>query len=198
MIPMNVARAAGLSVVLALSTAATAEEAPDTATARRAPTGLYVQPHAQLITGWTVKLRTESEITTVETDSGAGLGLRLGYDFTPYVGLFASTELDVESEGPYFGYGGGVSLHTPLFGPARANARLGIRELPIGGDLFYGTAGAGAELFLLRQVSVWLEFDAAFPLWDSTRDAGTGIQVRASAQSGPLRGVFGLSWYIFG
>ena len=116
------ARIASLALLMALSTTAAAEEPPssqglpplDSAPANTSawmpPRGLYLQAHVHLLSGWSLEDRAEGTTTLLELTPGAGIGLRLGYDFTQHVGAFASVEADVESEGPYAGYGAGATF----------------------------------------------------------------------------------------
>ncbi|MDY7228913.1 hypothetical protein [Hyalangium rubrum] len=189
-----VARGAVLSVFLSLSPAFADEEEE-----KKPPTGLYLQPHIHALTGWkiTVDDPAMQQDTQVELRNGGGVGLRLGYDFSRYVGLFASVEANAESEGPYFGYGAGLTLRTGKFGPLRLNARLGARVLEPVTPIVYGTAGVGAELFLFRTVSLGAEVDAALPLAEATRDNGL-TRENVSADGGPVRGIIALTWYIGG
>lgn len=187
-------RSAALAVLLTVSTALAEEE-----TAPPPPSGLYVQAHAHMLTGWTIMVEEAGVApeTQVKLQNGGGLGLRLGYDFTPHVGLFASAELNAESEGPYMGYGAGVTLRVGMGRPLRLNARLGARVLDPVEEMIYGTAGLGAELFLFRPVSLGLEVDAAVPLTGASRLNG-GAKQSISANGGPVRGIVALTWYIGG
>jgi hypothetical protein len=164
------------------------------------PTGLYLQPHMYLSSGWSLTQTTPGDPVEYKSLLGAGVGagLRLGYDFTPQVGLFASMSLGVQDLGPYAGYGGGLTLRTPLLGPARLYARLGARLITPVTPLLYGTGGAGAEIFVLRnRLSLSLELDGAIPLFDGTRESSPGsTEWRVSANSGPVRGLFGVVWYL--
>ncbi|MDY7228400.1 hypothetical protein [Hyalangium rubrum] len=194
MLQKFVARGAVLSVFLSLSPAFAAEEeeAPP-------PSGLYLQPHVHMLSGWTLHVEDSfmQQDYQVELRKGGGVGLRLGYDFTPHVGLFASAELNAEREGPYSGYGAGLTLRTGMLGPVRLNARVGARLLDPVTTLVYGTAGAGLEVFLFRPVSLALEVDGAVPLAEGTRFNGTS-QDNVSAEGGPVRGILGITWYIGG
>jgi hypothetical protein len=185
------ARTVPLLLVLSLSTVAAAAEAP--------PSGPYLQPQVYRISGWTIMEEDpfEPEVRTIEFTDGAGVGLRLGYDFIPYAGLFLSAEFNVEQEGPYTGYGAGLALRSPMLGRVRLNGRLEVRLIDAVGTLPYGTLGVGAEVFLHRKVSLGLEFDASLPLADGTRF--NGLQdVPISADGGPTRGIFTVTWYITG
>lgn len=170
--PSSAARVGLLFLLVAL---------PAAAAERQAPEGLSLQPHVQWISGWQVSSKGER----IQASSGAGLGLRLGYDFSRYVGLFGSAELDVEDEGPYSGYGGGAALHSGLLGPVRLNLLVGGRVLTLSRTIVYGTAGLGAELFVSTRLSLRLEGDAAFAL---SNDNG---------YDGPKRLLFGLAWHPF-
>jgi hypothetical protein len=180
---------AALALLLSLPTAALAAEPPPVQ-------GVSVQLHGHRSTGWTLQEEDpgSSQPQQVNLSDGAGLGVRLGYGFHQYVGAFASGEFDVDEEGPYTGYGAGLVFHSPRLGPARLQARAGMRWLSPGSGLFYGTVGAGAEVFLFRPLSLGLEVDASLPLADGTRFTGES-HVRVEATGGPIRGIAGLTWY---
>lgn len=163
------------------------------------PSGPYLQPHVYLSSGWSLTQTTPGD--PVEYKSllgvGVGAGLRLGYDFGPHVGVFASLSLGVQDVGPYAGYGAGLTLRTGMLGPVRLYGRLGARVITPVTPLIYGTGGAGAEVFVLRRrLSLAVELDGAVPLFDGTRESGPSTDWHVSANSGPVRGLFGVVWYL--
>jgi hypothetical protein len=83
-----------------------------------------------------------------------------------------------------------------MLGPARLFARLGARLITPVTPLLYGTGGAGAEVFVVRRrLSLALELDGAVPLASGTRESSSSTAWRVSANSGPVRGLFGVVWY---
>ncbi len=162
------------------------------------PTGLYLQPHLFVSTGWSLIQTTEGDPVEYKSRLGVsnGLGLQFGYDFTPRLGIFASIGLGVQDEGPYGASGAGLTLRTGMLGQFRFYGRLGARFITTITPLLYGTGGAGAELFLVRRrLSLALELDGAVPLTSGTRESDTSNDWRVSANSGPVRGLFGVVWY---
>ncbi|MBZ4422491.1 outer membrane beta-barrel protein [Myxococcus sp. RHSTA-1-4] len=185
-------RTALLTLLLALPAAAAPEE-------DSAPSGLYLQPQVYLSTGWNLTQTTSGDPVEYPTrlGGGAGVGLRLGYDFTPYVGLFGSMTLGLQDAGPYAGYGAGLTLRTSMLGSARLYARFGARVLTPVTPLVYGTGGVGAEVFPFDSLSLGLELDGAVPLASGTRRAGSSpTEWHVTANGGPVRGVFGITWYL--
>ncbi|NMO15186.1 outer membrane beta-barrel protein [Pyxidicoccus fallax] len=185
-------RTALLFLLLALPAAAAPEEK------NSAPSGLYLQPQVYLSSGWSLTQTTQGDPVEYQTrlSGGAGMGLRVGYDFTPHVGLFGSMTLGLQDAGPYAGYGAGVTLRTSMLGSTRLYARLGARLLTPVTLLLYGTGGVGAEVFLIQGLSLGLEVDGALPLASGTRHPDSSdTEWKVSANGGPVRGVFVITWY---
>lgn len=174
-------------LLLSLPTVALAFEPPP-------ERGFFVQLHGHHLSDWTLQDYTDNPPHQVNLHDGAGVGVRAGYDFFRYVGVFASAEFNVELEGPYTGYGAGLVAYSPMLGWARLQARVGLRRLSPGPGIFFGTVGAGAELFLFRHLSLGLEWDTAVPLTDGTRWNGSR-NVKIEADNGPYRVLGGLTWY---
>ncbi|HZI13802.1 MAG TPA: hypothetical protein VE153_25720 [Myxococcus sp.] len=171
---------------------------PSTAPEPPSPTGLSLQPHLYLSSGWSLTQTTPGDPVEYRSRLGAGtgVGLQLGYDFTPRLGIFASAALGVQDAGPYASSGAGLTLRTGMLGRARLYARLGARLITPVTLLLYCTGGAGAELFLVRRrLSLALELDGALPLASGTRESSSSNDWRVSANSGPVRGLFGVVWY---
>lgn len=165
------------------------------------PSGLYFQPHLYVSSGWSLTQTTPGDDVEYQSklSAGPGAGLQLGYDFTPNAGVFALVSLGVQDEGPYAGSGAGLTLRTDMLGQARLYARLGVRLITPVTPLLYGTGSAGAELFLVRRrLALALEVDGALPLADGTRESSSSNDWRVSANSGPVRMLFGVVWYVGG
>lgn len=178
---------AALLLVLSLPAAAAAQ-APESR-------GRFsVHPYAGLNSGGWSKAEASPETgrpMRYEFSNGAGAGLRVAFAVVPHVGLWAAGELNVEQEGPFGAWFGGIAGRAMIGPRAGVQARLGAGRLENGP---FGLGGATLEWFVIRQLSLGVGADVLLPIGEGRRY--NGLQnVPVDYDGGPARLQLELGWY---
>ncbi|RKH53466.1 hypothetical protein, partial [Corallococcus aberystwythensis] len=171
--------------VLLAATAARAEDA-------RPLHGPWVGAIASTSSRFTVGIREEGRTSEGEFETTVGLGVRAGYDFLEYAGVWAEYEEEVH----YGSFGGGLRLITPTE-TFRAGLSAGLRFIPHEPTLPFFTVGLLGEVRPWRHLGFGLEVARGWPLKGEVTRAqkGSTPQRIITLDGGPLRVALGLSWY---
>ncbi|MFP2897539.1 hypothetical protein [Corallococcus sp. 4LFB] len=127
-----------------------------------------------------------------EFESTVGLGLRAGYDFLEYAGVWAEYEEEVH----YGSFSAGLRLLTPTE-TVRAGLSAGLRFLGRTPTLPFFTAGLMGEVRPWRHLGFSLEVSKAWPLQGEVTqpETETNTEYTILLSEGPLRVALGLTWY---
>ncbi|MBN8465612.1 hypothetical protein JYJ95_03760 [Corallococcus exiguus] len=174
-----------LLLVLLTATFARAEDAPPK---RHGPwVGVMASTSSRFNVGYRETYDMQDEI-----ESTVGLGLRAGYDFLKFAGIWAEYAEEIHSGS----FSAGLRLTTPTE-TVRAGLTGGLRFLGSEPTLPFFTAGLMGEVRPWRHLGFSLEVSKAWPLqsevtWHATE---TNSGYTLLLDEGPSRVLLGLSWY---
>jgi hypothetical protein len=122
--------------------------------------------------------------------NGFTAGALGAFGLTRHMAAWAAAELNVEDEGPFPAFFGGLAAHAALAPRLSVEARLGAGRLDVGP---FGIAGATAEWQLRNSLAVGAGVYTMRPLGVGSRNNGLQ-QVAVEYDGGPTRLQVELGW----
>lgn len=145
------------------------------------------------------------QVDGADTESGGGIGLRLGYGFSPLVTLYIASEGAWFSEHEYalghgdlglrFNFASADNKLRPYLDVAASGRAMQDEIYQISG--FGGTLGGGLQYFLSTPLALDLGLKWTFGSYTTVkeRDSGTSVSADDGIDASSARFNIGLSWY---